>query len=486
MAVIDTIFNDLKIVVDEMSSANDKPGSTTILSEDEFKNAVFAYVGPGGIGLNLRRGEGVIEAATNISNYNPFTIFADRRVDTDEKNFVEELLKIWPEELRTEGAITMVNFGLLAREFAKTNPDLVNVAEKVATKYEQFQRKDVIEPYLEAQNQAAGKSNTDLEIQANRWIEATKNIPLNLSQPFGLQAQGYPLPPAVAGILTKAEMNLGAPTSVAQTPMQTPESGSSVSDTSTPPTNDQADSGYQTVAEQSGDSESTFAGDIQTFFDLYPDYQFTQALERARAFEYTGFNEFALRYGTVQTSTKGSWSVLEAHNWIDGLDATQLGKVQDDLRQAGYFDAVGTLPRARGLLDETTRVAWAFFLADAAKNNTTPLDWYMKSKTAMRQNVWDQQVQKTDPATIKAQVGDLSQSMLGRRLNDDELASLTERIRDWEREFVYGQSTSARENEQVDIGARIEQYIQTNMSNEFAVANAYESTRAFERVFGNG
>lgn len=483
MATIDTIFNDLKIIVGEMSSANDGPGATTLLSKDEFENAVLAYVGPGGFNLDLRRGPTFKEQVTNPTFWNPFQ---DVETDTNEKNFVQELIKVWPEDLRTEGAITSVNFGLLAREFAKANPKFTNVAEKVAVSYEQFQRKNVIEPYLQAQNQAAGKSNADLEIQANRWIEATKNIPLNLSQPFGLQLQGAPLPPAVAGILAKAEMNLGAPISTPQTPMQTPESGSSMSDASTPPTNDQADSGYQTVAEQSGDSSSTFAGDIQEFFDRYPDYQFTQALQMAQQYEYAGFNEFALRYGTVQTSTKGSWSVLNAHNWIDGLDATQLGKVQDDLRQAGYFDAVGTLPRARGLLDETTRTAWAFFLADAAKNNTTPLDWYIKSKTAMRQNVWDQQVQKTDPATIKAQVGDLSQSMLGRRLNDDELASLTERIRDWEREFVYGQSTSARENEQVDIGARIEQYIQTNMSNEFAVANAYESRRAFERVFGNG
>jgi len=485
MATIDTIFSDLKFFVDSMATAN-SAGSTTVLGEDEFKNALFAYVGEGGYNLKLRRGEGVLEAATNISNYNPFTIFADRRVDTDEKNFIEELIKIWPEDLRTEAGITSVNFGLLAREFAKTNPKLADVAEKVATSYEQFQRKNVIEPYLEAQNKAAGKSNTDLEIQANRWIEANKNVPLNLSQAFGMQLMGQPLPPAVAGVLTKTQQNLGSTVSMPLPSTQPSQSESPMSDTSTPPSDTQADSGYQTVAEESSNSGSTFAGEIQQFFDLYPDYQFAQALQQAQGYEYTGFNEFALRYGTVQTTNKGSWSVIQAHNWIDGLDASQLGKVQDDLRQAGYFDAVGTLPRARGLLDETTRTAWSFFLADAAKNNTTPLDWYKESKLAMRQNLWNEQVQKTDPATIKAQVGDLAQSMLGRRLNDDELASLTDRIRTWEREFVYGQSTYARENEQVDIGARIEQYIQTNMEEEFSVGNAGESARAFERVFGNG
>jgi hypothetical protein len=198
---------------------------------------------------------------------------------------------------------------------------------------------------------------------------------------------------------------------------------------------------------------------------------------------YQYFGEFASQYGTFTSPSGERWNAVDAMTWLDQLfrsDSEKFKKLQDDLRQIGYFDS--GLPK-KGDLDQTTWNAWAAFLGDAARNNRTPIEHFVDKKTSIREGIWDEQIQMNDVATIQANVRDMGTNLIGRPLRDDEFQTLLESVRQWERDYVAGQ-TFATQPESVDVNARIEQYITNTMSNEFALANNFNSLRSLKAVFG--
>jgi hypothetical protein len=236
------------------------------------------------------------------------------------------------------------------------------------------------------------------------------------------------------------------------------------------------------VGNSSGDVSAT---DVQAFFDTNPAYDFMNSLQQStfRSTPYQYFGDFAAQYGSFTSPNGERWNAIDAMNWLDVLyrnDPKNFTKLQDDLRQAGYFDS--GLPK-KGFLDETTWGAWATFLGDAARNNRTPKEHFVDSKTAIRQGIWDEQVQMNDVATIQANVRDIGTSLIGRPLRDDEFETLLSSVRQWERDYVSGQ-TFATQPESVDVNARIEQYITNTMSTEYALANNFNSLQSLKAVFG--
>jgi len=131
------------------------------------------------------------------------------------------------------------------------------------------------------------------------------------------------------------------------------------------------------------------------------------------------------------------WSPRAAIDYIYKLDENQLLDLQSSLAQAGYFERTGTRYRA-GEIDGGTKQAWKLLLNDAIAYETKPSqmlgdqikNYNRRKRTEMLG------VQRKDESEIFNIARDTGLSLLGRGLNERELATLTEKFREWETDIA--------------------------------------------------
>lgn len=464
----------------------------TKLSREEFKTYVRSFI-TATYGIDLERrlpsGTGAVVSANN-----------------DSGKLVDAIVDQWPDDLLIEELATTTNWAAAA-----------NVVSQDVNKYgpqaEQFQQKwmqiegEGVRGFVENLAESYGWDETLRQRTVDVYQEVMVNEPLTLGILTGRGTEGTPanswLNTYMANIETKAAdfaRTGGTPPTEEGTPVTTTTTPPTAPPTTTPPTSGSSSS---TTAPPSGTTLPPRPGggapigttgggmsgfsSVQAFFDQYPGYDFMSSLGAQGGLggtPYQYFDEFTSRYGTFTSPSGETWNAIDAMNWLDVLyrgNKANFTKLQDDLRQAGYFDQ--GLPK-KGYLDDTTWAAWATFLGDAARNNRTPLEHFADAKTSFRQGLWDEQVQTNDLATLQGTVRDAGMQLIGRALREDEFETLLSAIRQWEVDYVKGQTFALGQPEQVDLNARIEQYITRTNETEYASANTFNSLNLMKQVLG--
>lgn len=192
-----------------------------------------------------------------------------------------------------------------------------------------------------------------------------------------------------------------------------------------------------------------------------------------------GFDE-ALRFnlsGLVNGSPvgpDGGYDVYKAPQFIYGLSADQLTKLQSSLQAAGYFDLVGDTPRFGDNRDRATRLAWDQFLVDvvAAGEQASPQD-VLNNRIAMQDNkTMPTGATYADQATLRQMANEFGRAIVGRNLTITEQQDFLNKAREWEKEAVlrFGVAQDspslASDTERVDIQSRAELYFQDQFNVE--------------------
>ena len=473
MADLDTLWAELR-------KANATITTPNVMSRDKFKT----YVG------NL------FEQTYGIPTTEPVVSpdgFITAEKSTPAGRLLNDIIKSWPEDLMNESIATWTNWSYVASAVASTNPKHQDVATKFADAWDKTQGPG-IRGYVENLSLSYGSNDQERQNSVAIWQKVMKDEPLTLAYASGMATgNAVPLGTNVQDWLSSLDakvIEMARSTSTQSTqpqtsvPTSTPTTDVPIEDSSA----FDGGTGSGTNVTTTGGMADTSATVIE-FFDNNPFYDFMNSLSGTQGFgakTYEDFGQFInTRYGqgtTFKSSNGETWSAIEAMNWLDNLykdNPTAFLRVQDDLRQTGYFDQ--GLPK-KGFLDPTTRAAWANFLGDAALNNKTPLEHFVDAKRAVRQGLWDEQVKMNDPATIEANVRDMGMNLIGRNLTQTEFDALLGNVRRWERDFVSGQ-TFAQQPEEVDLNARIEQYIQNTMRGEFTMANTLQTLDNWKKAF---
>jgi hypothetical protein len=453
----------------------------TILDRDEFKQTARAWIEQA-YGVKLSR----IYSAGGVGG----------RKELDTGKLVNKIIEQWPEDLLIEELIYTVNWSKAASVVSNSTGQYGGEVPKFEEAWNNTEGEGV-RGYVEDLAQTFGWDENVRLASVDAYTTVMKDEPLTVGFLSGRGTEGLPANNWAQTYLSNIEVKaaetarFGTPQSQGDTsvpptttptaaPTTVPPSSDGTPPSTMPPVPNPANA--NPVGNSSGDVSAT---DVQAFFDTNPAYDFMNSLQQStfRSTPYQYFGDFAAQYGSFTSPNGERWNAIDAMNWLDVLyrnDPKNFTKLQDDLRQAGYFDS--GLPK-KGFLDETTWGAWATFLGDAARNNRTPKEHFVDSKTAIRQGIWDEQVQMNDVATIQANVRDIGTSLIGRPLRDDEFETLLSSVRQWERDYVSGQ-TFATQPESVDVNARIEQYITNTMSTEYALANNFNSLQSLKAVFG--
>ena len=192
--------------------------------------------------------------------------------------------------------------------------------------------------------------------------------------------------------------------------------------------------------------------------------------------------------GTNGTN-KVMWSLAQAKEYLWSLNSDKVADLQNSLRDAGYFDKLGAYPY-EGDKDEPTVLAWDLFLADALRNGQSPSARLQGASDTFAQRLASGQgnlfMDKTD---IEGAALALGTKILSRGLDRQELTTLTDAVRNWEREAYKAKSLGRGENGDIfsdtDITARINDYLKTTYAEEAVWTNYADSRQATERFFGN-
>jgi hypothetical protein len=455
----------------------------TILDRDDFKRITRDWIEQT-YGIQLSK----VYAAAGMGGLK----------NLDAGKLVDKIIEQWPEDLLIEELIYGVNWAKAASVVSNSTGQYGREVPKFQEVWEKVEGEG-IRGYIERLATSYGWDENVRLASVDAYKTVMRDEPLLYGYITGWGTEGQePANNWAMDYLSSIEIKAvetaryGAPQSQGDTSVP-PTTAPTTAPTTVPPSSDGAPPSTMppvpnpvTASSGAGTSSGTVsAANVQAFFDKNPSYDFMNSLSdnSFKPVPYEYFGEFASQYGTFTSPDGETWSASSAMTWLDVLyntDQKSFTKLQDDLRQAGYFDS--GLPK-KGLLDETTWGAWASFLGDAARNNRTPKQHFVDTKTAIRQGIWDEQVQMNDVATIQANVRDIGTSLIGRPLRDDEFETLLSSVRQWERDYVAGQ-TFATQPESVDVNARIEQYITKTMSTEYALANNFNSLRSLKAVFG--
>jgi hypothetical protein len=181
-----------------------------------------------------------------------------------------------------------------------------------------------------------------------------------------------------------------------------------------------------------------------------------------------------------------SWTATEASRLIYNLrekgEVKKIEEIQDMMVKAGYY--MDTRP-IRGIVDETTVVAWNLFLTDAARSGESPKNQFLK-KVSERQMIRTGDVfqSRQDPVEVDAFVQSAAQSVLGRPLTRDEVVSVKSAILDWEKQALTSGLLST-DPTRTNFDARVVDLIQTQNQEELRFKAWAEGKDAFETIFGS-
>lgn len=179
-----------------------------------------------------------------------------------------------------------------------------------------------------------------------------------------------------------------------------------------------------------------------------------------------------------------SWDVrLAAQYPYLGLSETQIQDLQSSLSEAGYYERIGMFYRTFGQVDAPTTMAWKELLKDSILFGMSPADM-LKNQVenyARLTGTAMMGVPKKDESEIYNMVRDLGVNLIGRGLNDQELASLTQRFREWEKEIATG-AWQARdpEAEALELQSKTEEYLRGKFEAEYLTQGISD----FLNIFG--
>lgn len=193
--------------------------------------------------------------------------------------------------------------------------------------------------------------------------------------------------------------------------------------------------------------------------------------------------KFGQKYGYNPSESGQEWTIRSFYDMPLKLNFVQLGKLQDDLRKAGFFAFEGGRLPMKGVLDDPTTAAWAYFLQSAALAGEDPANHLVKRIQNVAQVQWDSEVLGRDPDTIKSRANDLGSAVLGRGLLPAEITELENVVRGWEKEAVR-QGNYADQPIQVDLNARIEEYLKENNAEQAMWTNFANSEAATSKYWG--
>jgi hypothetical protein len=192
---------------------------------------------------------------------------------------------------------------------------------------------------------------------------------------------------------------------------------------------------------------------------------------------------FGKKYGYFNSESGNEWTIRSFYDLPVKMNSIQIGKLQDDLRKAGFFAYEGGRLPLKGTLDDPTTQAWAYFLQSAALAGEDPASHLVKRIQGVAQVQWDSEVMGRDPETIKSRANDLGGAVLGRGLRPEEIKQLEDVVRGWEKEAVR-QGNYADEPMQVDLNARIEGYLKDTYQDGAVWTNFANSQAATSRYWG--
>jgi hypothetical protein len=192
--------------------------------------------------------------------------------------------------------------------------------------------------------------------------------------------------------------------------------------------------------------------------------------------------------GVDWTGKKVTWNLQQAKEYIWNLDDKKIPDLQNSLRDAGYFDKLQMYPM-EGQRDQATALAWDMFLADTLRNNQSPAtrlkgasDDFARRMSAGLGNLF------MDKENIQGAALSLGSQILDRGLTGEELATLTEAVRNWERESYKSKSTGQGIDgdvfSQIDIESRIGNYMRDTYQEEIVNNSMPENIAFLKSVFG--
>lgn len=196
--------------------------------------------------------------------------------------------------------------------------------------------------------------------------------------------------------------------------------------------------------------------------------------------------------GTKEDGSNVTWTARDAVQYLYELDEKgdyeRIKQVQNMLRKGGYFaptsEGPAPLPLS-GILDQSTVQAWNLFLTDAVRSGRTPADHY-KDRLMKLSRIRSGDVDVPaidDPAGARSLVQQLAQRVLGRGINEDEMAKLFKAVDGWRREALT-LGFSAADPAQVDFNARIENYLATQNEEEIQMGRLLGAQDYYRKIFG--
>lgn len=191
--------------------------------------------------------------------------------------------------------------------------------------------------------------------------------------------------------------------------------------------------------------------------------------------------------GKVPTGDAKEWDLMEAQSYPYSLQKTNpngLKKLQQTLRDTGYYAKVNQWPGSDTQVDDATTLAWNAFLTDALRNNRTPSDQMkIQGDDFAKRLAAGEGINFVDPAAVDATIQKFGASLLGRSLNSTEVNTLNQQVRQWQID-ANKQQALGKGGDQINLDARISQYIeQTN--HEESIMNGLSNTiKNVKQIFG--
>ena len=416
---------------------------------------------------------------------------------------LQKVLKLIPEELRNSNTISIVNWDLFLKSAeASGNKIPDNVKEYLPESY-LVKHNQIVDSFAAANVESAGGSTADLNATKAALNAVWLNEPFNGNVFAGqsmtdMNNTDTPFGAYMANVNQKVRDYVQTETST-ETPVTTtmpastdttaPPSTTISSSNSQPPntyassTGNTGTSGEVIIAGPGGvESATNTAGlSFQEWMFQNPNSTYIDLMNTYGTKTVTGATSFGKRYG-YSTGTEGEWNIRSFYDFpLQLKNENDIGKFQDDLRKAGFFNFEGGQLPIRGVIDSATTGAWSYFLKSAALSGMEPAKYLVKRIQEVGQLQWDQQVIGKDPDTIQSRANDLGTAILGRGLNPMEIKTLQDVVRGWEKQAVL-QGNFADQPMDIDLNARMEKYLQSTYQDE-AVWTNYAQSRAAAQSF---